>query len=239
MSIDTEIIVSDDQIKDLHPLIAEIRSMQVTTPDEYILAGEYLSKIKEKIKAIRVYFKGNVDKAKASYESAKKLRDDALLPYEQADEHLRMIGEKYINLQECIRKEAEAKAQREAEAKAKAERERIIAQAEKAIEKGNDGKAEALLEKAEQVYATPVFVAPVVEKTVKFEGGGSATQSKDIVIEITDMTLLIKACADGKVPVTVFAVKQQVLKSWVKAAGIKNGRVPGLIIKDNIGMRIR
>lgn len=235
--MDTEAIVSEEQIKNLHPLIAEIRSMQVTTPDEYSLAGEYLSKIKRRIKAIYEYFKGNVDKAKASYDSAKKLRDDALLPYEQADERLRMLGSKYLNLQECIRKEGEVKKQREAEARAVEERKRILAQAEKAIEKGRDEKAEALLEKAEQVYAEPVFVPSVVEKTIKFEGGGSTTQRKDIEVIVTDMFALIKAGAEGKVPVTVFDIKKQVLKSWVKSTGIK--QVPGLIIKEDYGMQIR
>jgi len=235
----TEVIISEEQIKDLHPLLQDIQGMQVTTASEYNLAGEYMSKIKAKMKAVKEWFEKPVKKAKESYDEIRGKRDAALAPYEQADNQLRMLTSKYLNLQEAIRREAEEKARKAEEERARKEREKLLAQAEKAKEKGKDEKAEDLIEKAEAVYAAPIFVSHAVEKTIKFEGGGSTTQAKDTEVIVTDVKALIGECAKGIVPFTVFDIKKRELKAWVKSnPGVK--QVAGLIIKrDVLSTRVR
>ena len=141
----------------------------------------------------------------------------------------------YAQEQERIRQESERKARMEAEEAARKERERLLAQAEKAIDKGKDEKAEELLDRAELVCAAPVTVAPVVDKTIH-TASGSITQAKDTQITVTDVKAFMAELVKRNVAPTMIEVKAGPLKAWVKANAIES--FPGLHINQTVSVRL-
>lgn len=218
-------------------LYQQAQEVVITTPEAYEQSAELRKTLKELDKTIVSYFEPIKKAAHESWKGICAKENESRKPIQDADNIVSKKRTAYYNEQERIRREAEAKAQREAEEVAKRERERLIAQAIKAEGKGKDEKAEQLLEKAENVYAEPVFIAPVVEKTTRLESGGTVSRIKDIEVTVVDIMAVIKAVATGVIPATVIKVDEGSLKRWVKASGVKTA--PGVSIKETSRESVR
>lgn len=234
----SNLVISEEQIKkEALTLKQRAETMQIVTLEDYQSSAEMRKILKDLDKNIVAFFEPMKSAASAAHKAICAKENEARKPITEADAIVTKKRTVYYDEQERIRKEAEAKAQREAEEAAKKERDRLLALAVKAEEKGKDEKADSLLEQAEQVYVEPVFVAPIVAKTVKLDGGGSTTRIKDVEVTVVNPLLLIQEIAAGRVPITVIEVKPGALKTWVKATDSKH--VSGLTIRETSREAVR
>jgi len=215
-------------------LYEKATSLIITDNDSYIAAAEVGKGLKALEKEITEYHEPLRVAAKASYDAVLKRKNDDLAPVIEASGIVRKTVNTYIQEQDRIRKEEECKAQIKADEDARKERERLEAQALKAIESGKESKAESLMEKAENVYAAPVTVAPTVNKTVH-TASGNITQAKELQITVTDIKLFVTELVKQNSAMTMISVGAGPLKSWVKSNGIKT--FPGLSINETVSAR--
>lgn len=214
--------------------------LAITTPEEYESSAELRKTLKELDKTIVAYFEPIKKAAHESWKGICAKENEARKPIADADALVSKKRTDYYNEQERIRREAEVKAQKEAEATAQKERDRLLTLAVKAEEKGKDEKAEEFLEKAEAVYVEPVFVAPVVEKTTRLDGGGTVSRIKDIEVSITNPILVVRAVVEGKIPMTCVDINQGGIKKWAKAMGLTEAPAGvGIIIKETSREAVR
>lgn len=216
-------------------LYEQATSLTISDPATYAAAGEVGKSLKALEKKITEYFEPLRVAAKANYDAVLKKKNDELAPVQEAMDVVRKTMNVYAQEQERIRQEAERKARMEAEEAARKERERLEAQALKAMEKGKDEKADELLDRAENVYAAPVAVAPVVEKTVH-TASGNITQAKELQITVTDVKSFMAELVKRNVAPTMIDVKAGPLKAWVKANAIES--FPGLHINQTVSVRL-
>jgi len=218
-------------------LYEQATSLVIVDRATYGAAGEVGKALKSLVAEITDFHEPMRISAKAAYDSVLKSKNDALAPVNEAMEIVRKTMNTYAQEQERIRKEDERKAQVKANEEAQKEREKLEAQAEKAIEKGQDEKADSLLEKAENVYAAPVYIAPVIDKTVK-TASGNITQAKELKITITNMVLFLEnLCLKNPGAVaSIVKIGDGPLKSFVKTNGLKS--FPGLNIVETVGVRL-
>lgn len=176
--------MNDIQIDEKKYQLTEVPDLSVACQMDYERVISFRNVAVERRKLIEETFNPIVEKAHAAHKQAVQTRslflDKVVGIINQIDSNVRAYK------RECERKaqEAQDKLRREAEAKAIAEKARLEAKAEKAIEKGNEAKAEELLEKAEQVETIVPTVAPVFEK-VKGD-----TTRKTYRAEVTDFKSL-------------------------------------------------
>lgn len=216
-------------------LYEQATSLTIHDQHSYAAAGEVGKALKSLEKEIVDYFAPMKKAAHDAHKAITKKEAEELAPVKEAMEVVRKTMNVYIQEQDRIRKEAERKAQLAAEEEARKEREKLLAQAEKAIDKGKDEKAEALLEQAENVYAAPVMVAPVVEKTIKTESG-NITQAKELQITVTDAKAFLAEIVKRNMAPTMIEIKAGPLKAWVKANGFES--FPGLHINQTVAVRL-
>lgn len=216
-------------------LYEQATSLTISDPATYAAAGEVGKSLKALEKKITEYFEPLRVAAKANYDAVLKKKNDELAPVQEAMDIVRKTMNVYAQEQERIRQEAERKARMEAEEAARKERERLLAQAEKAIDKGKDEKAEELLDRAELVCAAPVTVAPVVDKTIH-TASGNITQAKELQITVTDVKAFISELVKRNVAPTMIDIKAGPLKAWVKANAIES--FPGLHINQTVSVRL-
>lgn len=209
-------------------------SMVVLDVTGYAAAGELAKSIKELRVKIVDYFKSLKEAAHQAHKAITTKEAGELKPVDEAIQILRDMMNNFIREQERIRQEAEKKARLAAEEEARKEREKLLAQAIKAEEKGQNEKAEEKLEQAEMVYAAPVTVAPTVAKTVATEAG-NITQAVELQITVSDMRAFIAALVAKNIAPTMIEVKVAPLKAWVKANGLES--FPGLNIVKTTGVR--
>lgn len=212
-------------------------ALVITDQPSYTAAGELGKGLKALIAEITEYHEPLRVTAKANYDAVLKRKNDDLSPVTEAMEAVRKVMTVYLQDQERIRKTAELKAQAEAAEAARLEREKLERQAEKAIEKGKDEKADELLERAENLYVAPVTVAPTVAPLTRTSSGniGQAKETKISVINVCDFLteLIAKNPAAVAGMVTIGAGP---LKAFVKVNGIE--KYAGLHIEKTLGVRL-
>lgn len=218
-------------------LYEQATALVVVDEPTYIAAGEVGKALKSLEKEITDYFAPMKKAAHDAHKAITKKESDELTPVKEAIEIVRKTMNTYAQEQDRIRREAELKAQLAAEEQARKERARLEAQAEKAIERGQDEKADSLLEKAENVYAAPVTVAPAINKTVK-TASGNITQAKELKITVTNPVLFLsELCKQNPGAVAnIIKIGDGPLKSFVKSNGLKS--FPGLSIVETVGVKI-
>lgn len=216
-------------------LYEQASSLVITDQTSYAAAGEVGKSLKSLQKEIEDYFAPMKKAAHDAHKAITKKETDELAPVKEAIDIVRKTMNVYIQEQDRIRQEAERKARMEAEEAARKERERLEKQALAAMEKGKDEKAESLMEQAANVYAEPVAVEPVVDKTVRTESG-NITQAKELQIVVTDVKAFLAELVKRNVAPTMIEVKAGPLKAWVKANALES--FPGLSIKQTVSVRI-
>lgn len=216
-------------------LYEQALGLVISDQETFAAAGEFGKGLKDLEKKIIDYFEKPVKKAHEAHKELVALREKELSPVREAMTVLRATMNTFLAEQERIRKEEERKARLAAEEAARKEQERLLAQAAKAEEKGKVKKAEELFDRAENVYAAPVTVAPKVE-TAKFDGG-SVGMAKETIITVTDLKVFIAELVKRNMAPTMIEVKTAPLKAWVKANGFT--AFPGLHIQETLSARIR
>lgn len=216
-------------------LYEQATALTICDQVSYAAAGEVGKALKSLEKEVTDYFAPMKKAAHDAHKAITKKESDELAPIKEAMDIVRKTMNVYIQEQERIRIEAERKARIAAEEEARKERDRLEKQALAAMEKGKDEKAESLMEKAEMVYAAPVTVAPMVDKTVRTESG-NITQAKELQITVTDIKAFIAELVKRNVAPTMIDIKAGPLKSWVKANAIES--FPGLHINQTVSVRL-
>ena len=216
-------------------LYEQALTIKVTDQPTFAAAGEFGKSLKELEKKIAAFFAPLKKAAHEAHKAITKKEADELSPVREAMDTVRKTMNEFLQEQERVRREEERKARIAAEEAARKEQERLLAQAAKAEEKGKAEKAEELFEQAENVYVTPVTVAPKVE-TAKFEGG-NVGQVKELQVSVTDVKAFIAELVKRNMSPTMIDVKAGALKSWVKANGLQS--FPGLHINETVSVRVR
>lgn len=219
-----------------------VDSVVITDKTSFEFASSLLKEIADQGKKIKAWFKPMAEKAFAAHKEIKARENETMAPVEEMEKALRGKITKYLTEQELKRQEEERKLRLAAEAEAKKERERLEAQALKALDKGKEEKAEALIEQAESVFAAPVVVPHTVEQITKLAGGGTLSQKKDIEVILpsspVEIKLLCSAIAEGHVPVTAVTFSKAILKSWAKG-NLITGKHHGCVFRETISAMVR
>jgi len=231
--MNTELTVEQKNIleQEVNPTVETATALVVRTAQDSLSAQEILKHIKATSKRVYEKFHAPVEAAHAAWKAAKDLENFFMKPFEEAEA---IIKRKVITFQQEIerkqREEAsriEAKRQQE-ERERKAELERQAKEAEK---KGKVEKAEALREKAEEYVAPPVFVP-----TVQAKANGSSFK-KTWKAAVTDLPMLLKSVAEGRVPMGIISINESALNAYAK--GVKGTMaVPGLRFFEETNMAV-
>ena len=211
------------------------KDLKVVNQEDYLAAGETLKGIKEVKKRIEDYFAPIKKSAYDTWKGITAKESDALKLINEADLIVRNEARKYLTEQERIRKAEQARLEAEAQERAWKEQEALLKRAERAEIKGNETKAEQLLEKAENVYAEPVFTTPTVEKTTKLDNG-TITMLKDIEIAVIDRAAFLRF-AINNMPEAVIDINMAKLKKYIKDMKIKT--LIGVSIKKTSNIAVR
>jgi hypothetical protein len=186
-------------------ILARATDFSITSVDQYDTSGEVLKSIKAKqreLNDLRLSLTRPLDDAKGRImalfkpagdrlSKAETLIKGAMLTFQRGQEERRRIAE--------------------AEARAEAERERLKLQrqADAARKKGNEDKAEDLEDRAASV---PVPIVTVEKPSVS----GVATRTTWRA-EVVDMLELVKACAEGRQPLSLLEPNMVILNAQARA----------------------
>ncbi|MHB8569657.1 MAG: hypothetical protein ACYC97_05595 [Metallibacterium sp.] len=216
-------------------IYSRVSTLKVLNNDDYLMAGESLKRIKDIKTQIEAYFEPLVSKANALHKELTNKRADALKLVLESDKIVRAEISRYATEQERLRQIEQRKLEEKAREDARKEQERLLKLAEKAEVKGNDEKAGDLLERAEAVYAEPVFAIPTVNKTTKLESG-SISNVKDIEVSIVLRKEFLRYAIDN-LPEAIIDINMTALKRFVKATGTKT--IIGVKITDIFTPKVR
>lgn len=212
-------------------VLEKAKRLVVNNEQTYIVAGDFKADLKHDLKEREDYFEPLREKAYSAYQEVLDKKKKVCEPYKTAIDIVQKSLDAYLTKLEYERRQAQSKAEDEARKQAEKERQALL---EKAVKAKSEEKQEALLEKAEQVYVKPVIVGQVQPKTIKTESGVSLSGRRKIEVDVVDLRKLCKFVGDGIVPDTIIDIKYSVLNKWVQSAGIKNGQIPGIIIREEM-----
>ena len=208
------------------PILAEAKSISVTSKESFELATNLTKKIKSLAQEIKESFDPIIQKAHAAWKEAIARRDFHLVPLEETERLIKSnIG---IYLERERRIQAHARMKTEEEARKKAEEERL--QMAETLEKQGHKKA------ALDVLDKPLAVlVPQEAPFTKMDGVSSYTKYYAVV---TDMEIFIKAVADGKAQIGLLEPNQSALDKFVNALGGKIN-IPGIRVESKEVVSVR
>lgn len=210
-------------------IIALAEGMEIKTHDDYQKANELLLRIKQYSKTGDSYCDPFKKAAYSPYSMVLDIRKQIVEPGDRAARTVSNKLIKYRREQERIReeqqrKEDEARRKREAAERAKLER-----KAEKELEKGNEEKAEDLLDAAESTYVPPTVIEPTTAKTEAAESG-RVTFPKAWEVNVKNLKDVAKAVVSGELPETFLKIDIAAIKKYAQATQIKRYDKNGLEI---------
>lgn len=145
-------------------LLTQAKQFQVTNPEQFQAAGNELMRIKGVRKQVDELMDPIVKKAHEAHKEAVAAKKKLTDPLDQAEKSIKQALLVYNQEQQRKAREEEERLRKIAEEQAVREREKLLKQAEKAIDKGNDAKAEELIEQADKVVPLTPIVTPQVQK---------------------------------------------------------------------------
>ena len=183
-------LVNQEIQADVAPIIANARTVALAVQNQegYNAAGAYLLRVKEVRKKLTDALEPFVQSAHKAWKDARKRADEFYNPVDEAEAIVKPAMATWWEQEERERLRKQQEADLEAQ---KREQDRIVAEAVKASENGNEAAAEAILDQ-------PVIVAPVVMPSVSQVKGVSMREVWQY--EVTNLMELVKAVAAGKVP---------------------------------------
>ena len=220
----TEIIIpaAPDLAEQAAQTLAQARTYKIENADQYQSAGGELLRIKSIKTQIAELFDPVVKRAHEAHKAATAARKKLTDPLDEAERAIKSAMGAYDYDQRCKALEEEARLRREAEERAAAERAKLEAKAEKALEKGQEEKAEALLEQAQSVIPMAPVVVP---QTVKVAGVQTRYIRKARIIDATK----VPAYWGG---VELRTINQSVLNQLAKLSPSQPSQIPGVEFYD-------
>lgn len=217
-----EVAVQQEEVT-IKALLSQIPTEALATPDDYEYAGSLSTQISSRMKAIEAE---RVEMKKPALDLGRKI--DALFnrPLDVLKQGKAAIDKLLTDYrQEQARKAREEQARLDALARKEEERLRKLAEARavKAEAKGDTEKAELIRESVPNISVPIVQTAPP-----KLAGVGFRTDWK---AEVTDFSKLVRAVADGVVPLEALLPNDKVIGQAAKALK-KNLNWPGVSVKD-------
>lgn len=210
-------------------LLEQAKVFKITTGEQYKSAGTELTRIKGVRKQVDELFDPIVKKAHEAHKAALASKKKLTSPLDLAERAIKQSMVNYTREEERKARALEARLRAEAEEKARKEQERLLARAEKALDKGQNEKAEVLIEQAEEV--TPVaapIVAPPIEKV-----SGIATKK----------TWRARVIDPGKVPAYYNGMELRTINQSMlnNIARMTNGQaeVPGVEFYEDVSIAAR
>jgi hypothetical protein len=202
--------------------------IQVIDKQTYEAAAEHVLNLDSTLKKIKEYWAGPKKAAYDAHKAITRKENEMLEPVEEVKKGLIAKINKWLAEESAKQRAEQARLDEERKKREEAERAKLEARAEKAEEKGKIEKAEALREKAEEVYIPPVM-AQGMEKTTRTDAGTVSAKTVK-VLEVVDPLEVIKAVAAGQIPVTMVEIKEAQLLKWAEMSGLKT--LPGCKIGE-------
>ena len=213
-----------------------VNAVVVSDTGSYELAGAMVIDLDRLAKKINAYWEEPIKKAHEAHRALTAKRGEMLKPVEDRKKVLRGKISAYLTEQERIRKAEQAKLDEERRKKEHAEREKLERAAAKAEEKGKDERAEALREKAADVYIPPAVVVPEVEKTTRMDTG-TVSQKKTTRVTVTDPVAILRAVVAGSLPIGIVTINETKLKQAIELQGLK--QLDGATIEEIVTAQFR
>lgn len=221
---------------DLAALETSMRELVITDENTYAACASIVQVCTERQRTVEDFFEESKQLAHRAHKSITTKIAEMTRPYAAVKAAGVNAMAKYRAKQEQERKQAELAAQRQAdEARAKLEAEA------KAAKRMGDMQAAREIEQQAELVMTEVAVSekPVVS---------GVTERKTTKPIVTDLMLLIRAVADGTIPLThsitlrggaqaqasILTVDPAVLAHYAKALG-ESAEIPGVEMKEEIG----
>lgn len=198
-------IVTQELAAEASGFLTAARGFKITSAEQYELAGARLKGIKALREKIATTFDPHIKRAHEAHKALIREKQDAEAPLVQAEATYK--GALIAYQDELNRKAREEQARLEEQARK--ERERLEARAAKAEEKGKEEKAEALRMQAATVATPVVSIAPPKVSGISTRESWKA--------RVTDKMALVKAVAEGKVPLTALDVNATFLANQARA----------------------
>ena len=240
--------------KEAATLTETAADFQVTDPESFALAGEFLKGVAAYIRRVSEVFDPVVEAAHNAHKVAVRQRDALLGPAKSAKLVLGQRMGAWEREQERIRREAEARArqererlEREARECAEAEQRRLREQEEtRRIEAAAALEARGDAEGAERLLAAPVPV-PIVAPAPVFlptPAGAAPPKVQGLAFtsswkaEVVDLAALVRAVAAGEQPLTMLQPNQVALNQVARA--LKGAlAIPGVKAVETVAPSVR
>ncbi len=223
-------------MNEIQAISQTVIDLQIQDEESFSVMGTYLTSCVRYRKEVTAYHEESIEAAHKTHKILTGKRKEELDFIGTIEALIRSKRSAYKAEQDRIVREAQEKAEAEEHKKADEERERLL---EKAANTEDTETQEALVEKAEQVVAAPVFTPKTIQKTTAMTGGGSSTFVEDIEIVVDNPQLILKTIVDGGLPLNIIEIKESRLKSWVKMHGIKQGQQYGFTVRKTQRERLR
>ena len=213
-----------------------VNAVVVSDTGSYELAGAMVIDLDRLAKKINAYWEEPIKKAHEAHRALTAKRGEMLKPVEDRKKVLRGKISAYLTEQERIRRAEQTRLDEERRKKEHAEREKLERAAAKAEEKGKDERAEALREKAADVYIPPAVVVPEVEKTTRMDTG-TVSQKKTTRVTVTDPVAILRAVVAGSLPIGIVTINETKLKQAIELQGLK--QLDGATIEEIVTAQFR
>ena len=128
-------------------MIERAKTMVITSHDDYEEAGKALVEIKTRMKQVTDYWKEPKAQAASAHKTICNKEKEMLSPLNEAEKIIKNAMVLYQSAVEKARREAEEEARRQKQAEA----ERLLAEAMKAEEKGDDQKVKACCDRLDEI----------------------------------------------------------------------------------------
>ena len=197
--------ISADQ-KQAITLLDHAKSIVIVTNEDRIAAEAFIQELSAAEKKRFAYLDPERTSAYENYLHHKKRLDDAINPLIEARKATKQKCISWDAEQERIRLDEQRKLEAEARKRAEEEALAIAAQAE----------AEGDTETAEAIISAPLDVAPIIaQKTAPAPSRLTAGRSVWSA-EVINLTMLVKAVAEGKQPIALLMANQTALNNAAK-----------------------
>lgn len=192
-------------VKQASAMLANAESFQIRSAEDYRLAAETLKSVKGRQSELKSLRETITKPMLVALEAARALFRQPEATLASAEQLLKGAMSAFDERQESERREA----QRRLDEAAERERRKLEQQAERAAAKGDADKAAELQERAAMV------VAPIAQQDRPAVAGVSRRETWRA--EVTDLRALVRAIADGHVPLTAVEANQKFLNNQARA----------------------
>jgi hypothetical protein len=213
-----------------------INSIAVRDAETYEVAGRYVLDLDGLRRKIVDYWAEPKRKAFEAHKAITEKEKQMLRPIDDKRKLLDRKISDYLTEERRRRDEEQRKLDEQRRAHEQRQRERLMKKAQAEAAKGNDEKAEALTDQAENVYVAPVAVMSEVDQTTRTDSG-TISQRSELEIRITDPMKLIQAIAEGAVPIGVVTISEAKLKQHIKLFKLR--QLPGCAIEERVAASFR